>query len=68
MKKYSSKQKVERRKPVISTVRDALRHMLVFGVITIAGHVATASLAQSVSTLGMAIYPPVGGMSFTYGS
>lgn len=68
MKKCSSTHKPVRRNSIKSTVRDALCHVLVFGVISIAGHVATGSLAQSAGALGMAIYPSVGGMSFTYGS
>lgn len=53
---------------IMNTVKESLRHFLVIGLISAAGHLATVSLSPAVSVLGMGIYPAIGGMSFSYGS
>ena len=48
---------------LLQTAKQAVRHAVVFGAITIIGHVLSASLATSVGALGAGIYPAViGGM------
>lgn len=48
---------------LLQTAKHAARHAVVFGTITIIGHVLSASLATSAGALGAGIYPAViGGM------
>jgi hypothetical protein len=68
MHKHRADKKSQSKPSIIDTAKEALRHVLVIGVISTAGHFATASLSTSAGALGMGIYPAIGGMSFMYGS
>lgn len=68
MRKHKSHIKPQQNSSIMNTVKEALRHFLVIGLISTAGHLAAISLSPAVSVLGMGIYPAIGGMSFSYGS
>jgi hypothetical protein len=68
MNQHTAEKMPQKKLPIKNAAKGALSHVLILALVSIAGHLATASLAQSAGTLGMGIYPLVGGMSITYGS
>jgi hypothetical protein len=68
MHKHKPNIKPQPKRSIMSTVKEALCHFLVVGLISTAGHLTTTSLSPAVGALGLGIYPAIGGMSFTYGS
>ena len=62
MKKRNHPVKKSQPKSIVSTIRHAIVHVMVFGIISMAGHVATSSLSASLSEVGRGIAPPIGGM------
>lgn len=62
MKKHHYPAKKPQPKSIMSTAKHAIVHVMVFGVISLAGHFATSSLSESVSAVGRGIAPPIGSM------
>lgn len=63
MKQHSAVEKSVKKKSVFDSVRGALVHVAVFGIISISGHFATGALSASVGALGASIVPPIGGLT-----
>lgn len=59
MKKHSAISKLTEKKSFISTARGAIVHVLIFGVISMTGHVATSTLSASVGAAGASMVPPI---------
>lgn len=59
MKKHSAGSKLTEKKSFISTARGAIVHVVIFGVISITGHIATAALSASVGVVGASMVPPI---------
>ena len=62
MKKYSTRSKLTEKKSFVSTARGAIVHVFIFCVISITGHIATATLSASVGAVGAGMVPPIGGL------
>lgn len=62
MKKQHHAVKKSQPKSIMATARHAIVHVMVFSIISVAGHVATSSLSASLSDVGRGITPPIGGM------
>lgn len=62
MKKHNHPVKNPRPKSIMATAKHAIVHVMVFTIISVTGHVATASLSASLSDVGRGIAPPIGGM------
>lgn len=62
MKKHNHPVKKSQPKTIMSTARHAIVHVMVFSIISMAGHFATSSLSASLSDVGRGIAPPIGGM------
>ncbi len=62
MKKHHHPAKKPQPKSIMSTAKHAIVHVMVFSIISVAGHVATSSLSASLSDVGRGIAPPIGGM------
>ncbi len=62
MKKHSTRSKLTEKKSFVSTVRGAIVHVVIFGVISITGHIATTTLSASVGAVGASLVPPISGM------
>ncbi len=59
MKKHSTRSKITEKKSFVSTARGAIVHVLIFGVISITGHIATTTLSASVGAVGASMVPPI---------
>ena len=62
MKKRNHPVKKSQPKSIMSTAKHAIVHVMVFSIISVAGHIATSSLSASLSDVGRGIAPPIGGM------
>lgn len=59
MKKHSARSKLTEKKSFISTARGAIVHVVIFGVISMSGHIATTALSTSVGAVGASMVPPI---------
>lgn len=59
MKKHSARSNLTEKKTFVSTARGAIVHVVIFGVISMAGHIATATLSASVGAVGASMVPPI---------
>lgn len=62
MKKHHHPAKKTPPKSIAATAKHTIVHVMVFSVISLAGHFATSSLSESVSAVGRGIAPTIGGM------
>lgn len=62
MKQHSAVEKSVKKNAVFDSVRGALVHVAVFGIISISGHFATGALSAAAGAVGASMVPPIGGM------
>lgn len=62
MKKHNHPVRKSQPKSIMGTAKHAIVHVMIFGIISITGHVATGGLSASLSDVGRGIAPPIGGM------
>lgn len=62
MKKHNHPVIKSQPKSIFGTAKHAIVHVMVFSIISVAGHVATSGLSASLSDVGRGIAPPIGGM------